>query len=360
VSVLAAWWRQPDHYQWLSRYLASRHLQKLIRSVMVVSTVTLSSITLAMTWSPAGPHRVFGDATELAAVVVCMGLVGLWAFRWPTQRQSVCYALGVLTCTAIVCLSYSDRLFGLLGCMSFAMLGGYIAFFHSPRLLVVNLAVASGTALTLTIMLAAESGDLVRAVCAFLEIAVALGSVPLASNALVQNLGVDVRHSDVDPLCGLLNRRAFYRAAGALAAAHGGRIGNRYLAVTMVDLDHFKNLNDNHGHAAGDRAIIAIGAVLRDNTDQGAVVARIGGEEFLIADLVDDAHICIQQAERLRSAIASTVFGITASVGVASIPFRQASVLRRDVIDSLIKTADGAMYDAKRAGGNQTRHRAAN
>lgn len=271
----------------------------------------------------------------------------------------MCYALSVLTCTAIVCLSYSDRLFGLLGCISFAVLGGYIAFFHSARLLVVNLVVASATALTLTIMLAAQSGDLVRAVCAFVQVAVALGSVPFASNALVQSLGIDVRDSDVDPLCGLLNRRAFYRATSALAAAPTGRMGDRCLALTLVDLDQFKHLNDKHGHAVGDRALITIADVLRDNTDKDAVVARIGGEEFLIADLVADARSCMQQAERLRSAIASTVFGITASVGVASIPFRQASMLHRDVIDHLIKVADGAMYDAKRAGGNQTRHHAA-
>jgi diguanylate cyclase (GGDEF)-like protein len=267
----------------------------------------------------------------------------------------VVYALCVLTCTAIVCLSYSDRLFGLMGCISFAVLGGYIAFFHNARLLVVNLAVASGTALTLTIMLAATSGDLVRAACAFLQIAVALGSVPFATNALVESLGVDARHADIDPLCGLLNRHAFYRATRALAAAHTGRVGDRCLAVTMVDLDQFKHLNDKHGHAVGDRALITIADVLRDNTDHDAVVARIGGEEFLIADLVADARIRIQ-AERVRSAIASTVFGITAGVGVASIPLPQAAVLRPDVIDHLIKVADGAMYEAKRAGGNQTRH----
>jgi diguanylate cyclase (GGDEF)-like protein len=331
-------------------------MQKLIRSTMAVSTVALSSITLAMTWSPAGPHRIFGDAAALAAVAVCMALAVLWAYRWPTQRQSVCYALSVLTCTAIVCLSYSDRLFGLLGCVSFATLGGYIAFFHSARLLVVNLVVASCTALTLTIMLAADTGDIVRAVCAFAQVAVAIGSVPFAGNVLVQSLGIDVRDSDVDPLCGLLNRRAFYRAASALGAAPARQTGKWFLAVTMVDLDQFKHLNDEHGHAVGDRALITVADVLRDSTDEDAIVARVGGEEFLIADLVADAHISAQQAERLRSAIASTVFGITASVGVASMRFRQASIVRRDVIDHLIKTADGAMYDAKRAGGNQTRH----
>jgi diguanylate cyclase (GGDEF)-like protein len=221
---------------------------------------------------------------------------------------------------------------------------------------VVNLVVGSCTALTLMIMLAAESRDIVLAVCAFVQVAVALGSVPFATNALVQSLGIDVRDSDVDPLCGLLNRRAFYRATSALGAAPAERMGKRCLAVTMVDLDQFKHLNDQHGHAVGDRALVTVADVLRDNTHEDAIVARVGGEEFLIADLVADAHVCTQQAERLRSAIASTGFGITASVGVASMGFRQAPVVRRDVIDHLIKTADGAMYDAKRAGGNQTRH----
>jgi len=359
VRLLAAWWHRPDHYEWLSQYLAGRHLQTVIRSMIAVSTVILSSITLAMTWSPAGPHRIFGVATPLGAAAVCTAVAVLWARRWPTQRQSVCYTLTVLTCTAIVCLSYRDPLFGLLGCTSFAVLGGYIAFFHSARLLVVNLAVAFCTALTLTIMLAAASGDLVRAVCAFFEIAVALGSVPIASNALVQSLGVDVRHSDVDPLCGLLNRRAFYLATNALPAARSAPKGDGCLAVTMVDLDHFKHLNDNQGHAAGDRALITIADILRENADHDGVVARIGGEEFLISNLVANPHTCIQQAERLRSAIASTVFGITASVGVAIIPLRHASDLRRDVIDNLIRIADDAMYEAKRAGGNQTRHRVA-
>jgi diguanylate cyclase (GGDEF)-like protein len=63
-----------------------------------------------------------------------------------------------------------------------------------------------------------------------------------------------VRHFDLDPLCGLLNRRAFYPATRDLAKAHTGRMGDRCLAVTVVDLDHFKHLNDNQGHAVGDRA----------------------------------------------------------------------------------------------------------
>lgn len=329
-----------------------------IRSTMAISTVLLSSITLAMTWSPAGPHRIFSDGTALAAVAVCVAYAGLWAYRWPTRRQSICYVLSMLACTAIVCVSYSDRLFGLLGCMTFAVLGGYTAFFHSPRLLTLNLVAASSTALAVAVMLAATTGDLVCAACALLQIAVALVSAPFASNTLVKNLAADARHAEVDPLSGLLNRRGFYPATSALVATRAGPVRDRHLTITMVDLDQFKDLNDNHGHAVGDRALVTIAEVLRNNTDESCVIARIGGEEFLIADLI--AHTDLRaQAERLRHAIASTVFGITASVGMANISLPEAAVPGRDVIDQLITMADAAMYDAKRAGGNQTRHRSA-
>lgn len=357
MNLLAAWWRQKDHYVWLSGYLASRSLQKLIRLTMAASTATLGSVTLAMTWSPAGPHRVFGDTAALLTVAWCMALALLWAWRWPSRWQSVCYALTVAACTAVVCLSYSDALFGLVGSMAFAVLGGYIAFFHTVRLLLLNLAVAAATTLTLAIRLAAMSGDIVQAVCGFMVVTVAVVSVPGVSQALMHYLGVDVMRSDVDPLCGLLNRRAFYRSIRELVAANAD-VGLGYLAVTMVDLDNFKQLNDTRGHAVGDRALIAVGDVLRYHSDDTAVIGRVGGEEFLVADVVPNAGAA-RGADRLRSAIASTPFGITASVGIAITPLRLASVLHRDVIDELIATADAAMYEAKRSGGNQTCHRLA-
>ena len=57
VSRLAVWWRQPDHYDWLAGYLASRHLHKFVRLFVAATTATFGAITLAMTWSPAGPDR---------------------------------------------------------------------------------------------------------------------------------------------------------------------------------------------------------------------------------------------------------------------------------------------------------------
>ena len=353
VSRLAVWWRQPDHYDWLTGYLASRDLHKFVRLCVAATTATLGAITLAMTWSPAGPDRAVTYIAVLLSVAWCTVMALLWARRWPTRRQSICYAVTAVACTAVVCLSYSDTLFGLIACMTFAVLAGYVAFFHRATLLLLTLAVAAATTLALAIKLSASSGDVVGAACVFVGITAAEVSVPFVSHTLVHSLGIDVMDSDVDPLCGVLNRRGFYRSAGHLVAAHT-LAADRFLAVTMVDLDHFKNVNDTYGHALGDRALIAVGNVLRHHSGDSAVVARVGGEEFCIADIVSGDQIN-GRAEAVRNAVAAIPFGITASVGVARLSLKSVSVLGSETIDDLIAVADAAMYDAKRSGGNQIR-----
>jgi len=353
VSRLAVWWRQPDHYDWLTGYLAARDLHKFVRLFVAATTAALGAITLAMMWSPAGPDRALTKIAVVLSAAWCMAMALLWASRWPTRWQSICYAVTAVACTAVVCLSYSDALFGLVACMTFAVLAGYVALFHRATLLLLTLAVAAATTLALAIKLSASSGDVVGAACVFVGITAAEASVPFVGHTLLNSLGSDVIDSDVDPLCGVLNRRGFYRSASHLVAEHT-LAADQCLAVTMVDLDHFKKINDTYGHAVGDTALIAVGNVLRHHGGDSAVVARIGGEEFCIADIVSDEQIN-GWAEAVRNAIAAMPFGITASVGVARFPLKSVSVLGSETIDDLIAIADAAMYDAKRSGGNQIR-----
>ncbi|BBZ50266.1 GGDEF domain-containing protein [Mycobacterium heidelbergense] len=354
---LVSWWQQADHFDWLSAYLATQDLQGLVRRTVATATVLLSANTIGMQWSPAGSWRPVGMAAALGAAAACLATAVLWARRWPNRRQSVCYVAISDGGIAIACLSYRNALLGLAGCVTFAVLGGYIAFFHRPRILAAHLAVALGTAATLAVVQGIRSGDWVAAVGTFSVVAVAVLAVPMATQVLVHRLAIDVAFSDVDPLCGLLNRRGFYRRTGELLGG-GTRAAQQYLAVTMVDLDQFKRLNDALGHAVGDRALVAVSDILRRHHD-GAVVARIGGEEFLVAELADHAD-GEESAERVRRAIADTPFGITASIGVVSARVPLGSIPpARDVIDELICCADTAMYDAKRCGGNQIRYRQA-
>ena len=132
-----------------------------------------------------------------------------------------------------------------------------------------------------------------------------------------------------------------------------------FLAVAMVDLDRFKALNDTHGHAAGDEALIAVAGALTAACGDTTVVGRVGGEEFLVADIVSTEQLP-GWAHQLCEAVAALDQPVTASVGTATLPLRDlVSEYAEHAFHQLVAQADSAMYEAKRCGGNQTRHRPA-
>jgi two-component system cell cycle response regulator len=160
------------------------------------------------------------------------------------------------------------------------------------------------------------------------------------------------RLATIDSLTGRLNRRAFLEAAGRdVHRCH--RYGDT-LAIALLDVDHFKVINDLRGHASGDLVLSALGALLGRHPRQTDIAARWGGEEFVVAmpsTNLDNAAIA---AERLRRAIAALDIldangqrvPITASIGVAQLA-------PDERLESLVDRADRAMYPAKTAGRNQ-------
>jgi len=163
-----------------------------------------------------------------------------------------------------------------------------------------------------------------------------------------------LRHlSDHDPLTGLPNARSFAQQADALI-----RLGQRQgspCAMLFIDLDHFKRINDRHGHGTGDRVLQAVAAALRQRLRRTDVLGRIGGEEF-VAFLPDTAGPgALQLAEALRADIDALplmsdngrALHITASLGVAVRPGGSHSLA------DLQREADHAMYAAKAAGRNR-------
>lgn len=155
-----------------------------------------------------------------------------------------------------------------------------------------------------------------------------------------------LRHlAETDALTGLPNRRHFLRLAGeALVRA---RDDGRRVSLIMLDLDHFKAINDTHGHQVGDMVLCAVARCLERCLPDGDCVGRLGGEEFgVLLPGCDPAGACAR-AEGLRRAIADLAPGghaITASLGVAAGD--------RDV-DALLALADECLYAAKRAGRNR-------
>ncbi|MBS3954572.1 MAG: GGDEF domain-containing protein [Methylomicrobium sp.] len=157
--------------------------------------------------------------------------------------------------------------------------------------------------------------------------------------------------ADSDPLTGLNNRRALlekYQLIWSTALRN-----NRNISLIIFDLDHFKSINDQYGHSKGDDVLVETGKILAKSARQGDVLARWGGEEFLL--LLPETHLeaATALAERLRKIIAGIrlpteggELSFTASFGVV-----QRS--QHETLDSLISEADGYMYKAKKQGRNR-------
>jgi diguanylate cyclase (GGDEF)-like protein len=154
----------------------------------------------------------------------------------------------------------------------------------------------------------------------------------------------------IDALTGVANRRALEEILAAeISRAQRFR---HDLAVVVLDLDHFKEINDSFGHAAGDMMLREVSRLLISLARQGDTVARWGGEEFVVVLPETDPPGAIRFAERLRRTIEAHVVGemqTSTSCGVAS-------MLPEDTVEDLVGAADQALYRAKSNGRNRTEH----
>ncbi|WP_432545132.1 GGDEF domain-containing protein [Kineococcus sp. SYSU DK002] len=150
-----------------------------------------------------------------------------------------------------------------------------------------------------------------------------------------------------DGLTGVGNRRALDESLAA--AVDDARRTGSPLSVLLLDLDHFKALNDTHGHEAGDDALRAVGSLLRTGLPAGAFAARYGGEEFCVVLPATADGAGVAEGLRERVAALDLVAPVTVSVGVSALPAH--GVTARD----LLHAADTALYDAKRGGRDRVR-----
>ena len=159
------------------------------------------------------------------------------------------------------------------------------------------------------------------------------------------------RDALTDELTGLPNRRMF-------DAALSGRLENlgRYgwhFGLLIVDIDHFKNVNDQHGHATGDAVLEAVGATLQGAVRAGDVVARWGGEEFAVLVEASDDPGLRETAERIRVLVAQSEVRREGVSVVVRVSVGGALAATIDTPESLFARADGAMYAAKHSGRNR-------
>lgn len=157
-----------------------------------------------------------------------------------------------------------------------------------------------------------------------------------------------------DVLTGLLNRRGMATRLPALGAAAAA--GGRELGVLLVDVDHFKAINDTRGHDAGDAVLAALAEALSGALGADDLLVRLGGEEFAVVGSFEGVAAAEVSAELLRAQAGSTsrpgLPGITVSVGVATSPVA-AGADASAVVSRLLSDADRALYAAKAAGRNR-------
>ncbi len=154
-----------------------------------------------------------------------------------------------------------------------------------------------------------------------------------------------------DELTGAANRRAFLEV-GRRETARAKRSGHA-LSLVILDLDHFKSINDRWGHAAGDAALVEACRRLKSGLRTADTLGRHGGEEFAVLLPETPPAQAVLAAERLRAAIAeeplpvsgSVTVNLTASFGVAGV-----DRVNEETVEDLIRAADRAMYQAKTAG----------
>lgn len=152
----------------------------------------------------------------------------------------------------------------------------------------------------------------------------------------------------LDPLTHLANRRAFERQVQALQFQRGSLAG---CALLFIDVDRFKRINDCHGHEVGDRVLCGVAELLRETSDVRSIVARFGGEEFVVLLTDTTEQAARELGEKLRRVVAKysvrirggIELRVTVSIGIAMAGEREA-------IAALVSRADAAMYRSKRNG----------
>jgi diguanylate cyclase (GGDEF)-like protein len=157
--------------------------------------------------------------------------------------------------------------------------------------------------------------------------------------------------SRTDPLTGLFSRRDLQVSGPELLERSG--LEGRSLSVLMLDIDHFKEVNDNYGHLVGDGVLLAVAQLCKNLLRQDDLFFRYGGEEFLAFLPDTDRQVAQVVAERLRDTVSRALFRgfegpVTVSIGIASV-----AQGNRPEYETLILEADKALYEAKRLGRNR-------
>ena len=306
-------------------------------------------VTFAGMVAPHGPEADTEGLMGLALALMVMGLI-LLALPEKIARTAPPFFVAVSVIAASVGIYLNGERLG--GEPMFNEL-----FYFWPALFVGYFFTARGIAITISSIAVLYAANLSQlpvqpdalaprfaiTVTSLLGVAIAMRVLRKHVDRLVARLNELAR---TDVLTGILNRRAFdERLAEELDRA---RRTDEPFVLVLGDVDHFKAINDRHGHAAGDAALQTIAALLTEHSRTIDAVARIGGEEFALILPTTDLQGGVEAAERLRYALKKTPADLTMSFGVVQ------GTRHGALPDDLLRTADRALYAAKAKGRDRT------
>jgi diguanylate cyclase (GGDEF)-like protein len=277
----------------------------------------LAAAGVVMTWRSG---ERFGDVTLAGLVVVATGLLTLAAVA---SQPSFADLVVLFLLSAIFGACFLAAPFSILVLVICCTAYGWLVTTRPPT----EVAQAHWTTATLVL-------------------ATAVAAVWVLRHQLTAAHDELARLATCDPLTGLLNRRGFDQRVGHEIERH--RRSSEPFSILLCDLDHFKAVNDRHGHAVGDRVLTRVAATLLDGVRTIDAAARVGGEEIAVLLVHCDREGARNVAERLRAAVAERQPGepeVTISIGIAEAG-------PEELPAQLYARADGALYAAKHAGRN--------
>ncbi|WP_157126145.1 GGDEF domain-containing protein [Nocardia mikamii] len=344
-KTLRAWWNDPVDYCWLVRSLTARSALGPLKVLVGVAGAMIAAMGAVITGSPVGPPGHPGIASTVGVACGTLWALRWWLLRWPGKTESLVLIGGADVLFILEFLQVPDRLFGAMGTVLLVVTGSYLGFFHNARILAAHSAWSLLAVIVMSVRIATGGGQLRLALAVGLLLFVSVVSAVPALQILYWLLRTE---SMSDPLTELLNRRGLEIRLPLLVDQHP------VISVMTFDLDKFKSVNDTWGHRVGDTVLVRTARRLHETAGRTAVVARTGGEEFVVATPIA-ADAARAEAERLRRTVAEpsdTTVEVTASVGVAVYDATACPRCPRPTPDRLLQSADAAMYRAKQAGGN--------
>lgn len=344
-KTLRAWWNDPVDYLWLVRTLAARSALGPLKVLIGVAGAAIAAMGAVIAGTPVGPPGNPGVPSTIGVLCGALWALRWWTLPWPSKTES----LVLIGCADVLFtlefLQLPDRVFAAMGAVLLVVTGSYLGFFHSARALAAHSAWSLLSVIVFSVRIATGGGDIRLALAVALLLFVSVVSALPALQILYWMLRTE---SLSDPLTELLNRRGLEIRLPLLVDGYPA------ISVMTFDLDRFKSVNDTWGHRVGDSVLVRTARRLHEAAGETAVVARTGGEEFVVAAPIPIAA-ARAWAEHLRRVVAEppeTAVEVTASVGVAVFDATVCPQCPRPTPERLLQSADAAMYRAKESGGN--------